>query len=31
MKDLHEVVHRDEQGLISHPPLRAYNVTHYFM
>jgi hypothetical protein len=41
MKGLHEVVRRDEQArglwawgietLISHSPLRAYNVTHYFM
>jgi hypothetical protein len=39
MKGLHEVVHRDEQAqgvmglrtLTSHSPLRAYNVTHYFM
>jgi hypothetical protein len=39
MKGLHEVVHRDEQAqgimglrtIISHSPLRAYNVMHYFM
>jgi hypothetical protein len=39
MKGLHEVVRRDEQAqgfmltrtLISHSPLRAYNMTHYFM